>query len=486
MKTEIANIKKTRTGADALVLPVINGGKGDRLNSIDRALKGMIKKVIKDRPSISDAGNTEILHIKEKGLPGIILLVGVGDVKKTGLDELRAAGGSAFSALARYEPQVVALAADDLLQKKVDHIPFVEGFMLRNYSYDRYRSVNNKKAVRTFRIDGKHNKKVESRIKELSEITEAVHFARDLVNTPSNDLIPSDLAREARRMEGGKMKVKVMGKKDIIRAGMNAFYSVAKGSKEAPRFITLEYKGKKGPGIALVGKAITFDSGGISLKPSEGMEKMKYDMAGGAVVLGVMRAVSRLKLPVNLIGVIPSCENLPGGAASKPGDVVKTAGGKTIEIVNTDAEGRLILADAIEYTKKLSPEVIIDIATLTGACAVALGNEAIAAMGNDQKYIEKLMKSSAATGEKVWQMPLYKEYRDYIKSEVADIKNSGGRSGSLVTAGYFLKEFAGDTPWIHLDIASTAWTDKDRPYMPKGATGIGVRLLVDLVAEVSK
>ncbi len=316
MKIELSKNKKKYTGSDSLILPVIKGGKGDKIGSLDHYLKGVIKKVIKGRPSISEPGNTEVLHVKEKGLPGIILLAGVGDLKGTEQDELRSAGGAVFSSLMKYEPQVVTLMADDMLQMKIDLLPFIEGFMLRNYSYDRYRSGNNKKAVRTFRIDGKHNKKVESRIKELSEITEAVHFARDLVNTPSNDLIPSDLARAARGIEGGKMKVKVMGKKDILRAGMNAFYSVAKGSKEAPRFITLEYKGKKGPGIALVGKAITFDSGGISLKPSEGMEKMKYDMAGGAVVLGVMRAASRLKLPVNLIGVIPSCENLPGGAAS--------------------------------------------------------------------------------------------------------------------------------------------------------------------------
>ena len=311
--------------------------------------------------------------------------------------------------------------------------------------------------------------------------SDLVNMVRDLVNSPSNHVRPSSMAGVARTLAGGRMKVKVLGTREIKKLGLNAFYSVAKGSKEEPEFIVMRYSGGMSKDIALVGKSVTFDSGGISLKPSKGMEKMKYDMAGGAVVLGVLKAVKELGLPVNLTGVIPACENLPGGSASRPGDIVKTYGGKTVEIVNTDAEGRLLLADAIEYTKKLSPGVIIDIATLTGACSVALGNEAIAMMGNDQEYMEKLRKASIDTGEKVWQMPLYREYGEYIRSDVADLKNSGGRSGSLVTAGYFLNEFAGDTPWVHLDIASTAWTDKDRPYSPKGATGMGVRLLMEFI-----
>jgi len=211
---------------------------------------------------------------------------------------------------------------------------------------------------------------------------------------------------------------------------------------------------------------------------------MKYDMAGGAAVLGVMKAVSELKLPLHVIGILPATENLPGGNASKPGDVVKVLGGKTVEIISTDAEGRLTLADAIEYAKRFRPSAIIDIATLTGACPVALGSEAIALMGNDQSLIDKIIKASKETDEKVWQMPLFDEYREYIKSDVADLKNSSGRNGSLVTSGYFLKEFAGDIPWIHLDIAGTAWTDKDKPYIPKGATGIGVRLILEFLRNI--
>jgi len=211
------------------------------------------------------------------------------------------------------------------------------------------------------------------------------------------------------------------------------------------------------------------------------MEKMKYDMAGGAAVLGAIKAASELNLPVNIVGILPAAENLPGGSASKPGDVVRTLGGKTIEIISTDAEGRLALADAIEYAKRFKPSAIIDIATLTGACAITFGSEVIAMMGNSEPVMEKLKKASEETAEKVWQMPLFDEYKDYIKSDIADLKNSGGRSGSLSSSAYFLKEFAGETPWVHLDIAGTAWIDTGKPYIPKGATGIGVRLLLSFL-----
>jgi leucyl aminopeptidase len=243
----------------------------------------------------------------------------------------------------------------------------------------------------------------------------------------------------------------------------------------------MTYKNKKTAPTVIIGKSITFDSGGISLKPAMGMEKMKYDMAGGAAVMGVMKAVSEMQLPLHLIAILPATENLPSGTASKPGDVVTSINGTTIEIISTDAEGRLVLADAIGYAKRFKPSAIIDIATLTGACSIALGEEAAAMMGNDNALMDAMKLASEETGEKVWQMPLFDEYRDYIKSDVADIKNSAGRSGSLVTAGSFLKDFAGNIPWVHLDIAGTAWTDKERPYIPQGATGIGVRLLLSFL-----
>ena len=294
-------------------------------------------------------------------------------------------------------------------------------------------------------------------------------------------MTPSDLAKAAVSLKQKNLSVKVLEKKDAERLGMGAYLSVAKGSKEPLKFIVLEYKGSKGKPLALIGKSITFDSGGISLKPSDGMEKMKYDMAGGAAVLGVLKAASALKLPVNLIGILPATENLPGGSATKPGDIARSITGKTVEIINTDAEGRLILADAIGYAKRFKPKAIIDIATLTGACSVALGNEAIAMMGNDRKLLDKIKKSAENTYERVWEMPLFDEYKEYIKSDIADVKNTGGKNGSLVTAAYFLYEFAEKTPWVHLDIAGTAWAEKDKPYIPKGASGISVRLIMDLI-----
>jgi leucyl aminopeptidase len=297
-------------------------------------------------------------------------------------------------------------------------------------------------------------------------------------------MTPGRLADVAKSLAKGKVSVRVLERKDSEREGMGAYLSVSKGSVEPPKFIVLRYNGGDGAPVALIGKSITFDSGGISIKPGEGMEKMKYDMAGGAVVLAVIRLASGYKLPLNLIGILPAAENLPGGSASKPGDIVRTINGKTVEIINTDAEGRLALADAIGYAKKLKPKAIIDIATLTGACSVALGNEAIAMMGNDDPLISRMKAAGDETYERVWQMPLYEEYGEYIKSDIADIKNTGGKTGSLVTAAYFLKEFAGEVPWVHLDIASVAWADKDRPYTLKGATGVGVRLLSTLLKEM--
>ena len=265
---------------------------------------------------------------------------------------------------------------------------------------------------------------------------------------------------------------------------MGAYSSVAKGSAQPPKFIVLEYRGAKGPPVVLIGKSITFDSGGISLKPAEGMEKMKYDMAGGAAVLGVFKALSESKLPVRVVGILPATENLIGASAARPGDVVRTITGKTVEIISTDAEGRMTLVDALGYARRFKPKAVIDIATLTGACVIALGNAAIAMMGNDHGLLDKLIVSGNNVYERVWEMPLFKEYKEYIESDVAVLKNTGGKSGALMSSAYFLSEFAGDIPWVHLDIAGTAWQEKERPYIPKGASGVGVRLILDLVKEL--
>jgi leucyl aminopeptidase len=263
---------------------------------------------------------------------------------------------------------------------------------------------------------------------------------------------------------------------------MEALLAVAAGSDEEPRFIAMEYSPKKDSRpVVLVGKGVTFDSGGLSLKTPQGMESMKYDMSGAAAVLGAMRAIAELKLPSNVVGLIPAVENLPSGHALRPGDVISSRSRKTIEVLNTDAEGRLILADALSYAARYEPEALVDIATLTGACVVALGNEAIGLMGNDQDLIDEIRDAGERSGERLWQLPLWEEYRELMKSEIADIKNSGGRPAGTITAAIFLREFVGSAAWAHLDIAGTAWAEKAGPCQPVGPTGVGVRLFTEWV-----
>jgi leucyl aminopeptidase len=269
---------------------------------------------------------------------------------------------------------------------------------------------------------------------------------------------------------------------------MGSFLGVAQGSEQPAKFIVLEYKGgkKADKPVVIVGKAITFDSGGISLKPTEGMEKMKYDMAGGAAVIGAVRAAAALRLPVNLVGIVPASENLPSGKAAKPGDVLTAMNGKTIEIISTDAEGRLVLADALVYAyKNYDPKAVIDIATLTGACVIALGDLAIGLMSTDDKLAKDVLKAGDAVQERLWQLPMWDEFLDAMKGSVTDLKNVGGRSAATVTAGKFLQEFTGKAPWAHLDIAGTAWEEKSHPYRPKGARGTGVRLIVEYLKRLS-
>jgi leucyl aminopeptidase len=278
-----------------------------------------------------------------------------------------------------------------------------------------------------------------------------------------------------------------MDSEEIERLGMNGLRFVGKGSVQPPRFVVMEYNGaEKGKRpVVIVGKGITFDSGGISLKPREGMEQMKDDMAGAAAVIGTMQAVATLKLPVNLVGLVPAAENMPDGRSYKPGDVVVTMSGKTVEINNTDAEGRMVLCDALHYAQRYRPKALIDLATLTGACLVALGTQASGIMGNDQGLHEALKRAGQTTGERVWELPLWDEYGEAMKSDIADMKNSGGAHAGTITAAWFLKQFVGKAKWAHLDIAGTAWEEKGKHYLPKGATGVGVRLLVEYLRGLS-
>jgi leucyl aminopeptidase len=308
------------------------------------------------------------------------------------------------------------------------------------------------------------------------------------VNEPAGVLTPTALANRAKALSRKHgFKCTVMTPDRIKKLKMGALMGVAQGSHQPARLIVLEHRGGgKSKPLAFVGKAVTFDSGGISIKPSAGMDEMKTDMSGGAATLGAVCAAAMLKLPINIVGVIPATENLPGGGAYKPGDILKSMSGITIEVLNTDAEGRLILSDGLAYAARYKPAAIVDLATLTGACVIALGSVNTGLMGNDDKLVEKIKAAAAATSEKVWQLPMDDEYGEQIKSDIADVKNVGGREAGTITAAKFLEKFVKDLPWAHLDIAGTAYGDKAKAYRPKGATGVGVRLLTQLARDWKK
>ncbi|MEZ4484379.1 MAG: leucyl aminopeptidase [Syntrophotaleaceae bacterium] len=306
-------------------------------------------------------------------------------------------------------------------------------------------------------------------------------LARDLVNEPGNVKSPAFLAEQAQVMaEELGLQCTVLDRPALEQEGLGALLGVAQGSIREPRLIVMHYRGAgdERP-IALVGKGVVFDSGGISLKPGEKMDQMKMDMAGGAAVLGTLQAAARMQLPVNLVGIVPAVENMPSGSAIRPGDILTSLAGRTIEVLNTDAEGRLILADALTYAKRFEPREVIDLATLTGACIIALGHHAAALLGNHQGLLRQLQKAGEQSGERCWQLPLWDDYGEQIKSEVADLKNIGGRPAGTITAAAFLQHFAKDFRWAHLDIAGTAWQEKGSDYRPAGATGFGVRLLIE-------
>lgn len=483
MLIEVIDLKETDIETEALILPLCEGeGPYPYYKDIDDALNGLLGDVLKGE---FEGKEDQVIHlhtfgkVKAKG----IILVGLGKREDLREERVRRAGGRVFSLLRDIKAKDATLSVRYLNSFSLSSIPFLEGGLLSLYRFNRYVKKEEVRLERFFIISSPERDLIDS-ISWTELLSSAVYFVKDLINTPANDMTPTELARVALSLVNERVSVTVLEREDAEREGMGAYLAVSKGSLEPPKFIVIHYRGSEGRPIVIIGKSITFDSGGISIKPAEGMEKMKYDMAGGAVVLGLIKIASEAGLSLNIIGILPATENLPGGRATRPGDIVRTCSGKTIEIVNTDAEGRLTIADAIGFAKRFDPQVIIDIATLTGACSIALGSEAAAMMGNDERLMERLKRIGEETYERVWPMPLFDEYSEYLKSDFADIKNSGGRTGSLVTAAYFLKEFVGDTPWVHLDIAGTAWAEKDRPYITKGATAFGLRLLSNLLREM--
>jgi leucyl aminopeptidase len=472
---------------------------------IDAILRGRLSALLKSGEFSGRLCQISILHVApEERLPAKrVVLVGLGKRGQASLEKLRRASGTAAKAIRDLGAgtfsspiHAVTIPANAETRKAGPAISLpeavqgmVEGALLGLYRFDVYRTEQvdgGKKSLRrmTIVVDREIKPLVERAARWGQVAAEATVFVRDLCNHPANIVTPTFMANEAKKIaKDRRVRCRILNRPDMERLGMGAMLGVARGSHEPPKFITLEYRG--GPRgarpIALVGKTVTFDSGGISIKPAENMEQMKADMTGGAAVLAAIRASARLKLPLNILGVIPATENMPGGSATKPGDILTSLSGKTIEVINTDAEGRLILADGLSYATRYHPEVLVDIATLTGACVVALGNVAIGVLGNNPALIEELKAAGEQSGERAWQLPLWDDYYDLIKSDVADMKNTGGRPGGTITAAAFLSKFVGDSVWAHLDIASTDWSDRERALTTKGATGVGARLLIQFL-----
>ena len=463
--------------------------------ALDRALHGKIRAAIDAGEFSGKWRETSLLYTEGRIACRRVLLVGLGKPAEFTQNRLRQAAstaarqvrdaGAAQCVLPVEWGQVNGISTADVAQT------MVEGLLLGLYRFEAYKTD---READKFRAGMLRVSKVEDHAAAAAGarrgeiVASAATYVRDLCNHPANVVTPTYLADEATRIAADHhLRVEVLERADMARLGMGALVGVAQGAATPPKLITLSYRGGDGPPVVLVGKSVTFDSGGISLKPAEEMDRMKYDMTGGATVLATVRAAAQLEIPIHLIGVLPATDNMPGGNAVHPGDVLTTLSGKTVEIINTDAEGRLCLADAITYALRHKPRLVIDLATLTGACVVALGHHAAGLFGNDADLMAALQAAGETSGERVWPLPLWDDYFSQIKGDIADLKNSGGRPGGAITAALFLKQFVGETPWAHFDLAGTGWnTDTARPDLSKGSTGFGVRLLVTYLSDLAR
>jgi len=481
---------------------IVNSFEGmERLDGdiaiIDKALDGAISQLISQGEIKGKLSEITIIHSLGKLPAARVVVAGLGKQQALSQDKVRG---------------VVAETCRFLRQKGIDSIATVsqgagiagislesavqavtEGALLGVYSFRRHITKEAEygeiKELTIVEPDETKLPLLEQALYKGKVVAEATNLARDMVNEPANHMTPSHMAEIAAKLaESYKLELDILEQEQMQELGMGALLGVAQGSRQPPKLIVLHYKGGDSTqlDVALAGKGVTFDSGGISIKPSEGMGEMKGDMAGGAAVMAAMSAIAQLKPKINVAAIIPATENLPSDNALKPGDILTAMNGKTIEIISTDAEGRLILADALSYTKKLDAKHMVDVATLTGACRVALGDMCSGAFGNNQELVDKVIAAGAEAGEPIWQMPMYEEYKEQNKSDVADIKNVGGRYAGAITAAQFLAEFVGDTPWVHLDIAGTSMSQKERAYLVKGATGVPVRTLVNLILSLAK
>ena len=490
MQTKLQYDPLVRVAADALAMIVFEDAvfeDTDTFSLDSAAVKTWLAEMKASGEFSGKSGESAVLYNPPELAAKRLIVVGVGKRDKFDNAALRSAVGSTVRT---WKQKGVKTLAWNLKGAPAAAAPSateaaVEGAILGNYETDVYKTDKDSKSLETFIVVGASGAKLERNVERGRILGEAQNFTRELANEPANRLTPMVLADRARAMaaEYG-LDCEVLDEDRMRQLGMGSLLGVAMGSSAPPALIIVRYTPANAPKskdhLALIGKGVTFDSGGISIKPAEGMEKMKYDMSGGAAVLGAIRAIAQLKPSIPITAIVPAVENMINGKAQRPGDIVKSLDGKTVEVLNTDAEGRLILIDAITYAKRLGCTHLVDAATLTGAIVVALGYVNIGAFANDDAIMARVMAASKEEGEKMWQMPLDDEYKDLLKSPFADLANIGGRWGGAISAAWFLKEFADPTPWVHLDIAGTAWLEESKPFLAKGPTGVCVRTFVKL------
>lgn len=485
----------SEAGVEALAVVVFKDEKPSSglLKDLDKLTGGQIAAVIKSDEFKGDVGETSLLRLSPKGKvkSSRLLLVGGGDRKEFKTPDIAVAAGTATRSLRKANAKSLAFSPRSNGEVVAAAQQSAQGAVTSQFELDKYKTKDkNEKAVTRFvlHIEDAKDSDLKAGLKRGNAIGESMNFTRDLANEPPNILTPTEMAKRAQKMarEVG-LKCEVLDEARMQKMGMGSLLSVSAGSEQPAKLIVLRYTpakntGKKGDLLALVGKGITFDTGGISIKPAEGMEAMKYDMSGGATVIGAMRAIAQLKPTVPVLGVVAAVENMPDGKATRPSDVVTAMNGKTVEILNTDAEGRLILADAVAYAEQQGATRIVDMATLTGAVIIALGSQNTGIMGNDQAFVDEIITLGKEVGENFWQLPVGKEYSKQIKSDIADIKNIGprGKAGTIMGA-VFIQEFIDKAKWAHLDIAGTAWEDSVRPHQAKGPTAVAIRTLINLV-----
>ena len=498
IKVVSGDITQQRVGA--IVVNLFEGvtAPGGATGAVDRALDGGISKLIEDGEIKGKRGEMTLIHTLDRMAPSRVLVAGLGKASDFTVDAVRTVAAETCRRLRRVGVETVATIAHGAgiggIDASASGQAIAEGSVLGTYRFDKYKSSDgDRKDIRELEIVEADADKVSSLEEGVATgivVAEAVNLCRDMANEPANAMTPtrmSEIALDVARESG--LELEVLDRPQMAELGMGALLGVAQGSEEPPKLIVLRYRGDpddEANSLGILGKGITFDSGGLDIKSASGMATMKGDMAGGASVISAMKAIGALKPKLNVTAIVAATENMPGGRAQRPGDVVRSMSGKTIEIDNTDAEGRLVLADAMAYARSVGLNRLVDVATLTGAVVVALGDLCTGAFGNDQAFTDQVVAAGSEAGERIWQLPTYDEYKEQFKSDIADIKNTGGRGAGSITGAQIIGEFVDGASWVHLDIAGTSRSNRTKGHNPKGATGVAVRTLVRLAMNLSR